>query len=41
MKRSFNLGMGMVMIIKKENITKAETYLKEKKEPYCILGEVA
>ena len=41
MKRSFNLGLGMVMIIKKENITKAETYLKEKKEPYCILGEVA
>lgn len=41
MKRSFNLGMGMVMIIEKENITKAETYLKEKKEPYCILGEVA
>jgi phosphoribosylformylglycinamidine cyclo-ligase len=41
MKRSFNLGMGMVMIIKKENINKAEAYLKEKKEPYCILGEVA
>jgi len=40
MKRSFNLGIGMVLIIKKESLDKAETYLKEKKEQYYILGEI-
>jgi phosphoribosylformylglycinamidine cyclo-ligase len=40
MKRSFNLGIGMVLIIKKESLDKAETYLKEKKEQYHILGEI-
>jgi len=40
MKRSFNLGIGMVLVIKKNDLSKAETYLKEKKEPYCILGEI-
>jgi phosphoribosylformylglycinamidine cyclo-ligase len=40
MKRSFNLGIGMVLVIKKNDLSKAETYLKEKKESYCILGEI-
>ena len=40
MKRSFNLGIGMVLVIKKDNLVDAETYLKEKKEDYYILGEI-
>ena len=40
MKRSFNLGVGMVLVIKKEAINNAEDYLKKINEPYFIIGEV-
>ena len=40
MKKSFNLGIGMVLIVKKDQLTKAEDYLGEKKEPYFIIGKI-
>ena len=40
MKRSFNLGIGMVLVINKDDISKAETYLKGKKQDFYILGEI-
>ena len=40
MKKSFNLGIGMVLIVKKDELGKAQDYLKEKKEPYFIIGQV-
>ena len=40
MKRSFNLGIGMVLVIKKDAVTKAEDYLNKINEPYFVIGEV-
>ena len=40
MRKSFNLGIGMVLIIKKDQISDAETYLKNLKEDYYIIGEI-
>ena len=40
MRKSFNLGIGMVLIIKKENLNKAEDYLNGIKEPYVVLGDL-
>tara|TARA_X000001036_G_C20657720_1_gene797685 strand:- start:425 stop:1417 length:993 start_codon:yes stop_codon:yes gene_type:complete len=40
MKRSFNLGIGMVMIVKKDSLSIAENYLKEKKQDFYVLGEI-
>ena len=40
MKKSFNLGIGMVLIVKKEHLDKAEYYFKEKEESYFIIGEI-
>ena len=40
MKRSFNLGIGMVMVVKKDSLSNAENYLKEKKQDFYILGEI-
>lgn len=40
MKKSFNLGIGMVLIIKKDYISDAETYLKNINENYYIIGEI-
>lgn len=40
MKRSFNLGIGMVMVVKKDSLSNAEDYLKEKKQDFYILGEI-
>jgi len=41
MKKSFNLGIGMVLIIKKENIDQAEKYLNKINEPYFIIGKIS
>ena len=40
MKKSFNLGIGIVLIIKKNQLNKAQDYLGEKKEPYYIIGKI-
>ena len=40
MKKSFNLGIGMVMIVKKNYLKDAINYLKSKKEKYYIIGKV-
>ncbi len=40
MKKSFNLGIGMVMIVKKNYLKDAINYLKSKKEKYYIIGNV-
>ena len=40
MKQSFNLGIGMVMIINKNNLKDAESYLESKKQNYYIIGSV-
>ena len=39
-RAAINLGIGMVLVIKKEAITKAEDYLNKINEPYFIIGEV-
>ena len=40
MRKSFNLGIGMVLIVKKNHISDAETYLKNLNENYYIIGEI-
>ena len=40
MKKSFNLGIGMVMIVKKNYLKDAINYLESKKEEYHIIGKV-
>ena len=40
MRRSFNLGIGMTLIIKKDLIDQAENYFKKTNEPYFIIGEI-
>jgi len=40
MRRSFNLGVGMILIIDKDNLADAESYLKSKNESYHLIGEI-
>ena len=40
MRRSFNLGLGMVLVVKKESLSKFETYLKNEDEKYFLIGEL-
>ena len=40
MRRSFNLGIGMVLVVDKNNLEDAESYLKTNKEPYHLIGEI-
>ena len=40
MKQSLNLGIGMVMIIRKDNLYDAEEYLDSRKQKYHIIGKV-
>ncbi len=40
MKKSFNLGIGMVLIIKKNQLNTAQEYLEGKKEPHFIIGKI-
>ena len=40
MKKSFNLGIGMVMVVKKNYLKDAETYLQSKNQDYHIIGKV-
>ena len=40
MRRSFNLGIGMVLIIEKNSIEEIDKYLKKLNEPYSVIGEI-
>jgi len=40
MRRSFNLGIGMILIIKKDGIQSIEKYLDSIGEAYSLIGEV-
>ncbi len=40
MKKSFNLGIGMVMIVKKQFIKEAEDYLQKNKQKFYIIGKI-
>ena len=40
MRRSFNLGIGMILIVKKSNLEDIKTYLNSIKEPYSLIGEI-
>ena len=40
MRRSFNLGIGMILIVKRSASKKAQAYLESIKEPYSIIGEI-
>lgn len=40
MRRSFNLGIGMILIIDKNSLADAESYLKSKNERYHLIGEI-
>ena len=38
--KNFNLGIGMVMVVKKNYLKDAETYLQSKKQDYHIIGKI-
>ena len=40
MRRSFNLGIGMILVVNKDNLSDAETYLKSINEHYYTIGEI-
>ena len=40
MRNSFNLGIGMVMVVKKNHIEDAKKYLESKNQEYYIIGKV-
>ena len=40
MARTFNLGIGMILIVDKNNISDIDKYLKSIQEPYTIIGKV-
>ena len=41
MRRSFNLGIGMILVVDKDSLNLAENYLKNINEPYHLIGEIA
>jgi phosphoribosylformylglycinamidine cyclo-ligase len=40
MRRSFNLGIGMILIVDKRCVVEAENHLNHLAEPYTIIGEI-
>jgi phosphoribosylformylglycinamidine cyclo-ligase len=40
-RRTFNLGIGMVLIVPASGLSKAERALKRMGEPYYLVGHVA
>ena len=40
MRRSFNLGIGMILIVDKSNVDTFTKHLKEKNEMFSIIGEI-
>ncbi|MFB0516813.1 MAG: phosphoribosylformylglycinamidine cyclo-ligase [Candidatus Neomarinimicrobiota bacterium] len=40
MRRTFNLGIGWVLIVASENLTTLESYLQENREPFTLIGVV-
>ncbi|MGH2575805.1 MAG: phosphoribosylformylglycinamidine cyclo-ligase [Ignavibacteria bacterium] len=40
MRKVFNLGIGLVLIVRKEDTNKISEYLKNKKERHFIIGEI-
>ena len=40
MRRSFNLGLGMVLVVKKQSISSFEDYLKKNNQKYFLIGEI-
>jgi phosphoribosylformylglycinamidine cyclo-ligase len=40
MRRTFNLGIGWVLIVARDGLSSLESYLHERREPYTIIGEV-
>ncbi|MAX09332.1 MAG: phosphoribosylformylglycinamidine cyclo-ligase [Candidatus Marinimicrobia bacterium] len=40
MRRSFNLGIGMVLIVEKDSVEEIDKYLKNINEPYSVIGEI-
>ena len=41
MSRTFNLGIGIILIIDKNNLNDIETYLSSINESYNIIGEIS
>ena len=40
MRRTFNLGVGMILIIDKEHLQSLDRYLNSINEKYVVMGEV-
>ena len=40
MIRTFNLGVGMILIVDKKDVDKTQRILKNKKEKSFVMGEV-
>ena len=40
MKRTFNLGIGMILIIDKNNLTDLDKHLKAIDEDYLVMGSI-
>ena len=41
MRRSFNLGIGMILVVDKNSLNLAENHLKGINEPYHLIGKIA
>jgi phosphoribosylformylglycinamidine cyclo-ligase len=40
MDRTFNNGLGMILVVDKDRVDGAARALKQLREPYCIIGEI-
>jgi phosphoribosylformylglycinamidine cyclo-ligase len=40
LRRTFNLGIGMILVVSRKHCAKAEKLLRRMKEPYFVIGEV-
>ena len=40
MRRSFNLGIGMILIVDKNEVDSFTAHLKERNETFSIIGEL-
>tara|TARA_A100001011_G_scaffold400096_2_gene512316 strand:+ start:2417 stop:3409 length:993 start_codon:yes stop_codon:yes gene_type:complete len=40
MRRSFNMGIGMILIVNEKNIAEVENHIKSKDQKSCLIGEI-
>jgi phosphoribosylformylglycinamidine cyclo-ligase len=40
MRKAMNLGIGLIAIVARKDRQEAEAFLRKKREPYCVIGDV-